>query len=107
MIEHQYKVLFVSMIVGMIWVGVYYLFENSWFFSRLTLLFAIISFVPASLVVLIHGREAGPFLWWDRSNRVLTTRRSPRVEKIELIVMTVLWTAIFLLVVFVVFFARR
>lgn len=106
MIAHQYKVLFVSVVIGMIWVGPYYLLEDSWFLSRLTLLLAIISFVPAGLVVLIHGREAGPFLWWDRSNTVLTTRRSPKVEKIELVVMTVLWTIIFLFVVLVIFLAR-
>jgi len=58
------------------------------------------------LVFLIHGREAGPFLWWSRSNEVLTTRRSLRVERFETKVMAVLWAIIFIAVVVVIFTAR-
>ena len=58
------------------WVGIYHLLAASWFLSRLSLLPAIISFVPAVLVLLAHVREYGPFLVWDRSSVVLTTRRS-------------------------------
>lgn len=105
-VKHQYEVLLVSMVVGLMWVGVYYLLAASWFFSRLSLLLAIISFVPAGLIILIHVRELGPFLWWDRSNVVLTTRRSRKTEKIELTVMAVLWTAIFVLVVVVIFWSK-
>lgn len=75
MVKHQYKAMFASIVVGLIWVGVYHFLADSWFFSRLSLLLAIISFVPAGLVVLVHGRELGRFMWWDRSNVVLTTRR--------------------------------
>jgi hypothetical protein len=75
MVKHQYKVMLVSVVVGTVWVGIHHLLAASWFFSRLSLLLAIISFAPAGLVFLIHGREFGPFLWWDRSNPVLTTRR--------------------------------
>ncbi len=107
MVKHQYKVLLVSMIVGLMWIGVCRLLAASWFFSRLSLLLAIISFVPAGLVLLIHGRELGPILWWDRSNVVLTTRRSRRTEKIELTVMAVLWAVIFVFVVVVVFWAQQ
>jgi len=56
---------------------------------------------------LVHLREAGPFIWWDKSNVVLTTRRSARVEKVELIVMTALWTLIFGFVVLVMFLFSR
>ena len=77
MVEHQYKVMVVSIVVGLVWIGVYHLLVSWWFLSRLSLLMAIISFVPAALVVLIHAREFGPFLWWDKSNVVLTTRRPP------------------------------
>jgi hypothetical protein len=66
-----------------------------------------ICFVPAGLVVLIHGRESGPFLWWDRSNVVLTTRRSPKMEKAELVLMAVLWSIIFVFAVAVIFFLSR
>jgi len=107
MVKHQYKVLLVSMIVGLMWIGVCRLLAASWFFSRLSLLLAIISFVPAGLVLLIHGRELGTILWWDRSNVVLTTRRSRRTEKIELTVMAVLWAVIFVFVVVVVFWAQQ
>jgi hypothetical protein len=107
MVKHQYKVLFVSMVVGLTWMGIYRLLAASWFFSRLSLLLAIISFVPAGLVVLIHGREFGTFLWWDKSNVVLTNRRSPKVERVELTVMAVLWATIFVGVIFAIFWAQR
>jgi len=107
MLQHQYKVMFVSVCVGLVWVGIYRLVATSWFFSRLSLLIAIICFVPAGIVVLIHGREFGPFLWWDRSNRVLTTRRSRKLETAEFILMVVLWSIIFVFVVVVIFFLSR
>jgi hypothetical protein len=103
MVKHQYKVMFASVATGLIWVGVYHLLAASWFFSRLSLLLAIISFVPAGLVVLVHGRELGPFMWWDRSNTVLTTRRPRKLERLELTVMAVLWGAIFVAVVVAIF----
>jgi hypothetical protein len=103
MVKHQYKVMFASIVMGLIWVGVYDLLAASWFFSRLSLLLAIISFVPAGLVVLAHGRELGPFLWWDRSNVVLTTRRPRKLERLELTVMAVLWGAIFVAIIVVIF----
>lgn len=107
MLKHQYKVMFVSVVSGFTWVGIHHLLVGSWFFSRLSLLLAIISFVPAGLVVLIHGREFGPFLWWDRSNVVLTTRRPRRLEKAEFVVMAVLWAAILVFVVAVIFVFSR
>jgi hypothetical protein len=57
MIQHQYKILFISAVIGLMWVGVNHLVATSWFFSRLSLLLAIISFVPAGLVILAHGRS--------------------------------------------------
>ena len=62
MVKHQYKVMSVSLVVGFVWLGIYHLLATSWFFSRLSLLLAILSFVPAGLVLLVHGREFGPFL---------------------------------------------
>ena len=106
MLKHQYKVLPTSLLAGFMWVGAYQLLATSWFFSRLSIFLAIISFVPAALVFLVHGRELGPFLWWDRSNVVLTTRRPRKLERAELIVMAVLWTVIFAFVVVVIFWAR-
>jgi hypothetical protein len=106
MLKHQYKILFVSLAVGFAWIEIYRWLAGSWFFSRLSLLFAIISFVPAGLVFLIHAREAGPFLWWSGSNVVLTTRRSPDMERFEIRVLTILWAVIFVAVVVVVFTAR-
>jgi hypothetical protein len=103
MVKHQYEVMFASIVTGLIWVGVYHLLATSWFFSRLSLLLAIISFVPAGLVVLVHGRELGPFVWWDRSNTALTTRRPRKLERLELTVMAVLWGAIFAAVIAVIF----
>lgn len=107
MVEHQYKVMLVSILVGLLWVGSYHLFVTSWFLSHLSILMAVISFVPAGLVALIHLREFGPFMWWDRSNRVLVARRSHKVEKIEMVVMGVLWTTIFGFVVLVIFVLSR
>lgn len=106
MLKHQYKVLAVSLAVGFIWVGFHQLFLASWFFSRLSILLAVISFVPAVLVFIVHFREYGPVLVWDRSNVVLTTRRSRKLEKAEIIVMAVLWTVIFIFVVIVIFWAH-
>jgi hypothetical protein len=103
MVRHQYKVMFASVVMGSIWVGAYRLLAASWFFSRLSLLLAIISLLPAMLVVLAHGRELGPFMWWDRSNVVLTTRRPRKLEWLELRVMAVLWGAIFVVVIVVIF----
>jgi len=103
MVRHQYKVLFASIVMGLIWVSVYRFLSASWFFSRLSLLLAIISFVPAGLVVLAHGRELGPFVWWDRSNVVLTARRPRKLGRLELTVMAVLWGAIFVAIIVVIF----
>src|SRR5882762_3085789 len=107
MVKHQYRVMSVSLLVGFTWVGIYRLLAPSWFFSRLSLLLAIISFVPAVLVLLVHSREFGPFLWWDKSNVVLTTRRPRKLEKAELAVMAVLWAVIFVSVVVVIFVLSR
>jgi hypothetical protein len=109
MVKHQYKVMLVSLVVGLMWVGICRLLAASWFLSRLSLLFALISFVPAGLVILVHGRALGPypFMWWDRSDDVLTTRRSRKVEKAEIILMAGLWTIIFGVVVFIIFVAVR
>jgi hypothetical protein len=103
MVKHQYEVMFASIVMGLIWVGAYHSLAASWLFSRLSLLLAIISFVPAGLVVLAHLRELGPFMWWDRSNVVLTARRSRKVERLELTVVVVLWGAIFVAVIVVIF----
>jgi hypothetical protein len=107
MVEHQYKVMCVSLAAGIVLIGVYRMLATSWFLSRLSLLLAIISFVPAGLVVLAHLRELGPFMWWDKSNVVLTTRRSPKVERIELVVLGVLASAIFIFLIVVVFILSR
>jgi len=106
-VKHQYKVLSVSFAVGCIFSVAHRLFAFSWFFSRLTLLLAIIAFVPAGCVLLAHLRERffiGWYLYWDKSNVAWTTRRSPKVEKIELIVLGVLGSLIFALLIVVVFF---
>jgi hypothetical protein len=107
MVRHQYKVMSVSLVVGFVWVGIYHLLATSWFFSRLSLLLAIISFVPAGLVLLVHGRDFGHFLWWDKSNVVLTTRRPRELERAEFVVMAVLWAAIFVFVVVVILVLSR
>jgi hypothetical protein len=106
MIKHQYKVMAASIVLGLMWVEAYRLLAASWFLSRVSLLLAIISFVPAGLVFLIHGREFGTFLWWDRSNVVLTTRRPRKLEKAEFKLMIVLWSVIFVVVVIVIFSGR-
>jgi hypothetical protein len=103
MVKHQYKVMCVSLVVGIVLIGIYRLLITSWFFSRLSLLLAIISFVPAGLVVLTHLRSFGRLLWWDKSNVVLTTRRSPKVENIELVVLGVLASVILVFVIIVAF----
>lgn len=107
MLKYQYRVMAASLVVGFVWIGIYQLVLASWFFSRFSILMAIISFVPAALVALIHGRGIGSALWWDPSNVVLTTRRSPRLEELELIVMAVLWTVIFGFVGLVIFLLSR
>ena len=107
MVKHQYEVMLVSLVVGFMWVGIYHLLAPSWFFSRLSLLLAIISFVPAGLVFLVHGRAFGRFFWWDKSNVVLATRRPRKVEKVEFTVMAVLWAVIFVFVVVVIFVLSR
>ena len=45
-------------------------------------------------------------MWWDRSNVVLTTRRPRKLEKAEFAVMAVLWVAIFVFVVVVIFLSH-
>ena len=107
MLKHQYKVMLVSVVAGFMWVEIHHVLVGSWFLSRLSLLLAIISFVPAGIVVLIHGREFGPFLWWDKSDVVLTTRRPRRLEKVEFVVMAVLWAAILVFVIVVIFHFSR
>ena len=107
MVQHQYKVMFASVVVGLAWVGIHHLLASSWFLSRLSLLMAITSFVPAGLVFLIHLRAFGRFLWWDKSNVVLTTRRDAKVERVELVVMATLWTIIFGFVIVVIFVLSR
>jgi len=107
MVKHQYKVMCVSLAVGLVLIRIYRLLVTSWFFSRLSLLLAIISIVPAGLVVVAHLREVGPFMWWDKSNVVLTTRRSPKVERIELVVLGVLASVILVFVILVVFVLSR
>jgi len=107
MVEHQYKMLIVSLLVGLVWIGIYRLLASSWFFSRVSLLMAIVFLVPAGLVLLVHLREAGTFIWWDKSNVVLTTRRSPKIERVELIVMAALWTIIFGFIVGTIFVLSR
>lgn len=78
MLKYQYWVMSASIAAGFAWIEISHLLAASWFFSRLSILLAIISFAPAGLVVLVHGRELGTFLWWDKSNVVLTTRRPPK-----------------------------
>jgi hypothetical protein len=56
-----------------------------------------------SLVVLAHAREVGPFVWWDKSNVVLKTRRPPGTERIELVVLGVLASVVFVFVILAVF----
>ena len=77
MLKHQYKVMLVSVVAGFMWVEIH------------------------------HGREFGPFLWWDKSDVVLTTRRPRRLEKVEFVVMAVLWAAILVFVIVVIFHFSR
>ncbi len=42
-------------------------------------------------------------MWWDRSNVVLTTRRPRKWERLELAVMGILWSVIFVAVMVVIF----
>ena len=107
MVKHQYKVMCVSLVAGIVLIEIYRLLATSWFLSRLSLLLAIISLVPAGLVILTHLREFGPFMWWDRSNVVLTTRRSPRIERIEFVALGVLAAVILIFVIVVVFVLSR
>jgi hypothetical protein len=107
MVQHQYKVMCISLVVGFIFVGLCRLPSLPWFLARLALLFAIIAFVPAGLVLLAHLREFGPFWWWDSSNVVWKTRRSRRVEKFEMIVLTMLVSVVFIFVVIVIFILSR
>jgi hypothetical protein len=107
MVKHQYKVMFVSFVVGCIFVVFHLLLAFSWFFSRLTLLLAIYAFVPAGCVLLAHLRERfliGWYFYWDKSNVAWTTRRAPKVEKVELIVLGVLGSLILIFLIVVVFF---
>lgn len=104
-LDYQYHVMFASLAIGFICVGAYIVLEPYWFLSRLILLLTILVFLPAAIVVFAHLRETliGHFLYWDPSNRLWTKRRSPKTEKIEVIILTVLWSLIFLLVVYAVF----
>jgi hypothetical protein len=91
------------LVVGILLIRIYRLLVTSWFFSRLSLLLAIIRFAPAGLVVLAHFRALGGLWWWDKSDVVWTTRRSRKVEKVELVVMSVLWSLIFIFVIVLIF----
>lgn len=101
-LDYQYHAMFASLAIGFICVGAYIVVERYWFLSRLILLLTILVFVPAAVVVFAHLRETliGHFLYWDPSNRLWTRRRSPKTEKIEVIILTVLWLLICLLVVY-------
>lgn len=104
MVKNQYKVLCASLAVGFVSLGLFRLLTAYWFLDRLALLFAVIGFVPAGLVVLAHGRETflGGFRW-DTSNRVWATRRSPKTERMELILVIVLWSLILIAVAVAIF----
>ena len=107
LIKHQYKMLCVSLLVGFLFIKLHYILIAFWFLSQLSVFFAVVAFLPALLVLLAHGREFGPFLWWDTSNIVLTTRRSRRVEKTELQLLAVLLAIVLGLVVFAIFLGSR
>lgn len=104
MVKNQYKVMCASLAVGSVFVGLFRLLTAYWFLGRLALLFAVIGFVPAGLVVLAHLKEnfLGGF-WWDTSNRLWATRRSPKTEGVELIVVSVLWSLILIAVAVAIF----
>jgi hypothetical protein len=108
MVKHQYKVMCASVVVGFIFVGLFRLLGSSWFLARLALLLAIIGFVPAGLVLLAHLRENlfGGFCW-DKSDIAWTTRRSPKVERVEVTAMSVPWSVIFIFVIVVIFVLSR
>lgn len=93
-LDYQYHVMFASLAIGFICVGAYIVLEPYWFLSWLILLLTILVFVPAAIVVFAHLRETliGHFLYWDPSNRLWTKRRSPKTEKIEVTILTVLWS---------------
>jgi hypothetical protein len=56
MLEHQYKVMWASLAVGMVFVCIYN-FLNLWLvLSRVVLALAVITLIPAGLVVLAHMR---------------------------------------------------
>ena len=88
MLKHQYKVMSVSLVVGFMWVGIHHVLATSWFFSRLSLLLAIISFFPAGLVVLIHGRATTRAdqkrIAAMSTNRVELIKLEPGVKRREL-----------------------
>jgi hypothetical protein len=96
-----------SVVLGLCFLGLFRLLRLRFIFARLALLFAVISWVPAGLVILAHLREFGRFWWWDKSNAAWTTRRSRKAEKAELIVLTVLWSFIFMFVLIVIFGLSR
>jgi hypothetical protein len=105
MLQYQYEVMWSSLAVGLVFIVAHRLSGTSWFLSRLTLLLAILGFVPAGLVFLAHIRETWifNFIWWDNSNVAWTTYRSPRLETIEVIVMIILWSIIRLSVIAIIF----
>jgi hypothetical protein len=102
--------MFASIIVGCTLSLVHHLLAFSWFFSRITLLIAVVAFVPAGCVLLAHLRERFLLGWyfdWDNSNRAWTTRRSPKVEKIELILLGALSSVILIFLILVIFVLSR
>jgi len=103
MVKHEYIVTCLSVAIGFAFVGLSRLLDPFWFSARITLLLAIICFVPAGLVLLAHVRQdwfGG--LRWDKSNDVWTTRRSPKVERVEIVVMSLLWSLILIALVILV-----
>jgi len=103
MVKYQYHVMVTSLAMGFVFVGVYSLLEAYWFLSRLTLLVGIVAFTPAAIVAFTHLRELGPFLYWTSSNSEWTMRRSRKTEKVELWLLSLLWSLIFLAVIYAVF----
>lgn len=105
MLEYQYPVMFSSLALGFTLVSTSRFLAGHWILSRLILLLGIIVFAPAGIVTMAHLRETWitRYFYWEWSNRLWTTRRSSRTEKIELIVLSVLWSVILLFVVYAVF----
>jgi len=105
MLDYQYHVMFASLALGLIFVAAYEVFQAHWLLSRLIVLFTILVFTPAAVVIMAHLREhwIGRGFYWDSSDRLWTDHRSAKTEKIELIVLVFLWSLIFLAVVIVVF----